>query len=352
MAYAFFMNASTPGDVAVYAVTAKGLSLGRTLARELPGTLYAPARLAGDGAVPFDSLSALVAETFQQRRAHIFLCACGIAVRAVAPHLRGKAVDPAVVCLDDAATFAVSLLSGHLGGANDLARRLAGLTGAVPVVTTATDAAGAPAIELLARDAGLFLDNPVATRRVNAALAAGEPVAVFDPLGLFAPPEAAARHFVWLADPAGVGPDEPLVVVDWRAGPATPTRLYLRPRVLAAGIGCRKGASAEAILELVDAACRQYRLAPAAIGQVASIEAKRHEPGLLEAARRLGAGTVFFSADELSGISVPHPSAMAAKHMGVESVCEAAAILAANRGRLVAPKTKNAVATLALALAR
>ena len=99
MAYAFSMNAPTPGDVAVYAVTAKGLALGRTLARELPATLYAPARLAEGEAVPFASLSELVAETFHQRRAHVFLCACGIAVRAVAPHLRGKAVDPAVVCL-------------------------------------------------------------------------------------------------------------------------------------------------------------------------------------------------------------------------------------------------------------
>ena len=91
----------------------KGLALGRTLARELSATLYAPARLAEGEAVPFASLSELVAETFHQRRAHVFLCACGIAVRAVAPHLAGKARDPAVVVTDELGTYSVSLLSGH-----------------------------------------------------------------------------------------------------------------------------------------------------------------------------------------------------------------------------------------------
>ena len=340
-------------ETAVYAVTAKGLVLGRSLATALSARLYAPARLAADGgAESFDSLAALMAETFHQRRAHVFICACGIAVRAIAPHVRDKAVDPAVVCLDDAGSFAVSLLSGHLGGANDLARRVAGLTGAVPVVTTATDAANAPAIELLARQAGFPLDNPVATRRINAALAAGQRVAVFDPLGLFSPPQAAASHFTWVSSPQDVDADTPLVLVDWRAGPPTPTRLYLRPRLLVAGVGCRKGAPAQAILELLGQTCRQYRLALASIGTLASIEAKRHEPGLLEAARSLGARTVFLPAAQLAGVTVPHPSAMAAKHMGVDSVCEAAAILASDRGKLLAPKTKNAVATAAIALGR
>jgi len=343
----------TNADIAIYAVTEKGLTLGARLAKAIGGRLHAPARLARNGVVPFDSLSGLVAETFHQRRAHVFICACGIAVRAIAPHVRDKASDPAVVCLDDAGRFAISLLSGHLGGANDLARQAAAAIGAMPVVTTATDAADAPAIELLARELGFGLDNPLATRRVNAALAAGQPVAVFDPLGLFAPAGAdTAGHFVWVAGPDDVPQDTPLVCVTWRIGPETPTRLYLRPKVLVAGVGCRRGTPAADILSLLDHVCRQRRLAPGSLAALASIEAKRDEAGLLEAARTLGLDIIFYRADELAGVSVPHPSAVVAKHMGVGSVCEAAAILATGGGRLLAPKTRTGYSTAAIAMAR
>ncbi|WP_029460747.1 cobalt-precorrin 5A hydrolase [Solidesulfovibrio alcoholivorans] len=338
---------------AVYAVTAKGLALGRRLADHLGATLFAPARLAGaHGATPFDSLAGLVAATFDARPAHVFVCACGIAVRAIAPHLRDKAHDPAVVCLDDAGRFAVSLLSGHLGGANDLARELAALTGAVPVVTTATDAAGAPAIEMLARDNGLTLGNAPAVRRVNAALAAGKRVAVFDPLGLFSVADAqAAAFFEWVAAPVAPDADTPLVVVDWRLGPEAPDRLYLRPKVLVAGVGCRRGAPAADILGLLERVCRERGLSRDSIGVVASIAAKRDEPGLLEAAAQLGAALAFFSPEQLAAVPAPHPSDTVKRHMGVGSVCEAAAMLASGGGKLLAPKTVTKCSTAALCLA-
>lgn len=341
---------------AVYAVTAKGLVLGRRLADHLGATLFAPVRLAdAHDATPFASLAQLVAATFDARPAHVFVCACGIAVRAIAPHLRDKAHDPAVVCLDDAGRFAVSLLSGHLGGANALVRDLAALTGAIPVVTTATDAAGAPAIEMLARDNGLKLGNPPAVRRVNAALAAGRRVAVFDPLGLFSVADAqAAAFFEWVAAPAVPGApdaDTPLVVVDWRLGPEAPDRLYLRPQVLVAGVGCRRGAPAADILGLLERVCRKRGLSRDSIGVVASIEAKRDEPGLLEAAARLGAALAFFSPEQLAAVPAPHPSDTVKRHMGVGSVCEAAAMLASVGGKLLAPKTVTKCSTAALCLA-
>lgn len=342
----------TPPETAVYAVTERGARLGRRLAEALGATLYAPARLAGAvGATPYEALGPLVATTFGRFSAHVFIAACGIAVRVVAPHLRDKTVDPAVVVLDDTGRFAISLLSGHLGGANDLARVVAGVVGATAVVTTATDAAGAPAVEVLARELGLGLDNAVAVRRVNAALAAGRPVAVFDPLGAFPVTDRhLAGFFTWVAAPQPAEPGEPLVVVDWRLGPETPDRLYLRPPVLALGVGCRRGAPAGAVLELVETVCRAAKASPKAIGVLASIEAKRDEPGLGEAATELGTDLRFFSAQQLATVPVPHPSATVAKHMGVASVCEAAAILASGRGRLLVPKTRNSLATAALAV--
>lgn len=342
----------TRSDTAIYAVTDRGVRLGQRLAGILGAALFAPARLAASAeATPYDALGPLVAETFDRFSAHVFIAACGIAVRVIAPHLRDKTVDPAVVVLDDTGRFAISLLSGHLGGANDLARTVAGAVGATAVVTTATDAAGAPAVEVLARDLGLRLDNPVAVRRINAALAGGGPVAVFDPLGAFPVTDRdMAKFFAWMAAPEPVEPGGPLVVVDWRVGPETPERLFLRPPVLALGVGCRRGAPAGAVLELADRVCREAKASPGAIGVLASIEAKRDEPGLREAAATLGAATRFFSVDELAAVPVPHPSATVAKHMGVASVCEAAAILASGGGRLLTPKTRNSLATAALAV--
>ena len=344
------MSAQT---TAVYAVTAKGAHLGRRLAESLDAVLFVPERLAGafPAAEPYAALGELVADTFGRFRAHVFVAACGIAVRVIAPHLRDKAVDPAVLTVDDAGRFVVSLLSGHLGGANTLARTVAESIGATPVVTTATDAAGAPAVEVLARELGLAVENRDATKRINAVLAGGGPVAVFDPLGLFPITDPAkARFFEWLAAPEPTTAGTPLVVVDWRLGPASPDRLYLRPPVLAVGVGCRRGAPAEAILALVTRICREHGASLKSLGRLASIEAKRDEPGLLEAGERLGVPVRFFSAGELSAVSVPHPSDVVAKHMGVGSVCEAAAILASAGGRLVAPKTRTSLVTAALAV--
>ncbi|EFL50366.1 cobalamin (vitamin B12) biosynthesis CbiG protein [Solidesulfovibrio fructosivorans JJ]] len=337
---------------AVYAVTRKGADLGRRLAETLEADLFVPDRLATEtGARGYAALGELVAATFQARPAHVFVCACGIAVRAIAPHLQDKYSDPAVICLDDAGTFAISLLSGHCGGANALAREAAACVGAVPVVTTATDAAGAPAVELLARERGLALDNPQATRRINAVLAAGGPVAVFDPLGLFPVDDPAkARFFVWVAAPEPPEPDMPLVVVDWRQGRPAPDRLYLRPKALAVGVGCRRGAPAAEILGLIERVCRERGISPASIGAIASIAAKRDEAGILQAAARLGARTIFYEADELAAVAVPHPSATVQQHMGTGSVCEAAAILASSGGRLLVPKTATKRATAAVAV--
>jgi cobalt-precorrin 5A hydrolase len=342
----------TQPTTAVYAVTERGARLGETLTGHLDATLFVPARLAGPfPGTPYASLSELVARTFDRFSAHVFLCACGIAVRVIAPHLRDKTVDPAVVVMDDSGRFAVSLLSGHLGGANDLAVTVARVLGATPVVTTATDAAGAPAVEVLARELGLAMDNPVAVRRVNATLAAAGQVAVFDPLGVFPviDPQK-ARFFTWLSAPVPPDPDTPLVVVDWRTGPETPERLYLRPPVLAVGVGCRRGAPAGNILDLVERVCLAAGASRKSIGVLASIEAKRDEAGLLEAAAVLGVPTRFFSAEQLATVPVPTPSATVAKHMGVASVCEAAAILASTGGRLLTVKTSSELATAALAL--
>ena len=340
-------------ETAVYALTPQGADLARRLADALHGDLFLPAPLAvRHGARPFDGLLRAVAGTFPRYGRHVFVAAAGIVVRAIAPHIRTKERDPAVVVLDSEGRFVVSLLSGHLGGANALAREAAAVTGGTPVITTATDTAGLPSWDLLAAERDLAIADMAAVKTLNMAMLRGETVSVSDPenrLGLFSGPGPSAAPVISVEEerlPEG----GPAVTVTWRSEPGRPGRLVLHPRCLAAGVGCNRGTSAAEILELLESTFASRGLARASLAGLATIEAKRDEAGLLEAADRLGVSVTFYSAEALRDVPVPTPSETVKRHMGVESVCEAAAIKRAGGGRLLVPKVRSRNATLAVAL--
>ena len=132
--------------IAIYALTSQGVSLANRMGAKLGGTVYASRRLEVEGATPFDSLSHLISVTFNAFDGHVFVAASGIVIRCIAPHIQSKETDPAVVCLDQTGRYAISLLSGHLGGANDLATQCARVVGGQPIITTATEATTTTAI--------------------------------------------------------------------------------------------------------------------------------------------------------------------------------------------------------------
>jgi cobalt-precorrin 5A hydrolase len=338
---------------AVFALTPQGAALARTLADGLEADLFLPRGLAREGsAVPFERLADCVAGCFSRYERHVFVAAAGIAVRVIAPHLKAKDRDPAVVVLDQEGRHAVSLLSGHLGGANELALEAARLTGGQAVITTATDTAGLPSADLLARDKGLYIENPNAVKTVNMAILRGETLQVFDPdnrLGLRGGPDPGLDvRFV-------EGEDEwdnrlPGIWVTWKAEEPGPDRLLLRPRCLVAGVGCNRGTEKGEILDMILGTFNENGLSMQALACLATIEAKRDEAGLLETADELGVPLVFYTASQLENIDVPHPSGVVQKHMGVASVCEAAALLKTKGGRFLIPKIKRGNVTLAVAL--
>ena len=153
---------------ALTAFTERGTELAGKLAAVLGGSLRKPE----------ETLSAWTEENFKTREGLIFVGAVGIAVRAVAPFLRSKAEDPAVVCVDETGRWAIPILSGHLGGANALARKIAELTGGEGVVTTATDLNGVFAVDLWAKRQGMTVLQPDRIRKISSALLRGENVTV------------------------------------------------------------------------------------------------------------------------------------------------------------------------------
>jgi cobalt-precorrin 5A hydrolase len=346
-----------PQPLAVYALTSVGASLARGLALALPeASLFLPQGLASaqHGEQPFDRLAPALAANFTHYGGHVVLAATGIVVRALAPLLVHKAQDPAVVVVDQAGRFAVSLLSGHLGGANSLARRVAEILDGQAVITTATDSAGLPSLEMLAGELGLRVENLAALAKVSMALLEGQQPAVHDPQGWLWP--ALERRWPGLftrvtAEQAAARQNQPLIWVGWRRLEPPPAWLLLRPPALTLGLGCNRGASAEEMEALVRRVLEDEVLCPACLACVASVTAKQDEAGLLELAARLGLPLQFYRPEELARVEVPNPSATVAKHMGVASVCEAAALLAANSRRLLVSKHKSPNATVALALA-
>jgi cobalt-precorrin 5A hydrolase len=335
-----------PGYI-VYALSATALPLARSLGAALDAPVHAPARLAEPGMHGFDSLSSLVAATFQRHEGHVFVAAAGIVVRAIAPHLTTKERDPAVVCLDPGGEFAVSLLSGHLGGGNALARRCAAISGGQAVITTATDCAGLPSLDMLARERNMAIGNLGRVKTVNAALLEGKTVQLFDPGDYLRATDS--EYFRTVADRGLWREGEPGVWVSWRRDCPDEGALRLYPRVLMLGVGCRRGVAGSDISDHIRDVFRAAGLSFLSIGGLGSIEAKADEAGLLEAAEGLGVVPVFFAAGQLDGVDAPNPSGTVMRRMGVASVAEASAILLAGGGELLVEKTKTRNVTLAVA---
>jgi cobalt-precorrin 5A hydrolase len=346
--------------IAIVAITRSGARLAAKLAPALPGArAYVAPRWqkeAGPDAEPLRaSLGAEIARLFSVSDGLVIVAAVGVVVRLVAPCLRDKTRDPGVVAIDDAGRYAVSVVSGHLGGANALTRRVAGILGAEPIITTASEAHGLPAVDLLGQQWGWRVDNPAAAKRVSAALINGEPVGVVQDAGetTWWPATAPALQ-VFASVEALAAAGLPAIAVTDRLVPESLTAtgaqwVIFRPRTLVLGIGASSGAPGAEIEGLARATLAAAGLAWDSLALVATLDRKLAEPGILAFAGRVSLPLQGYTPEELREVPVPHPSVVVEGHVGTPSVCEAAAVLAAGGGPLVAAKRKSPHATVAVA---
>jgi cobalt-precorrin 5A hydrolase/precorrin-3B C17-methyltransferase len=301
--------------------------------------------------LPYPHRHGQAAATVRQRwpdvQGFVLFLATGAAVRIVAPLLADKARDPAVVCVDDGGRHAVALCGGHGGGANALAREVAALLGAAPVVTTATDAVGLPALDDLP---GLVARGQTAA--VTTALLDGRPVTADNPLGWPLPPALAD-----LLAAAGATPGEVqarVVVTDAApspvpAGVGLPTTV-LHPPSLVVGVGAATTASVEEVVGLVRQALADAGLAPESATAVTTLDRRAGDAALRAVGQALGVPVWGFPSAALAGVPVPHPSPVVDGAVGTPSVAEAAALLGAGPGAaLVVPKRRGPSATVAVA---
>jgi cobalt-precorrin 5A hydrolase len=277
-----------------------------------------------------------------QDDALVFIGSCGIAVRAVAPFLRGKTQDPAVVVMDEGAAHAVSLLSGHLGGANALTVALARFAGARPVVTTATDVRGLFAVDAWAARQGLAIANPQGVKPLSARILAGKPVSLSSDFPIRGPlPQGVTLQ----GEPGDIA-------VTCRAGTAG-TALTLIPPVAVLGLGCKKGVPLAAIEAAAAEALRQGGCHPLALARVCSVDLKAGEPGILAFCQGRGLPFQTFSPQALMALPGSFAGSSFVRQVtGADNICERAAVLGAGEGgRLLAGRRVCGGVTAALALA-
>lgn len=302
-------------------------------------------------------LAPLVAEIFGQHEALVFVMATGIVVRMIAPYIVDKRYDPAIVVIDVTGRFAVSLCSGHLGGANQLARELGSALGAVPVVTTGTDVNETLAPDMLAKELGAEIENWDALKTVSAALVDGERVGVYaDPCVPLPDLSRFATKNVWRVG----SPME--LEAGFRAGvvvshatnqplPQSVPIVVIRPKTLVVGIGCDRGTTVEEIETGVAQVFTDRGLARASVRNFATYVLKKDEEGLLEFVRRHHLPLEWYEAPEINRVAdlIPNPSSVVYKFIGVVGVAEPAALLSANAQRLLVEKVKCGRLTLAVA---
>ena len=332
--------------ISIIAFSRRGCELGQKICTSLSGhecRLYSKTSADVTGIEKVDgSASKWTQESFKTSDAIVYIGAAGIAVRYIAPFVKCKTADPAVISADETGQFVISLLSGHIGGANDLAKEIAEKIGAVPVITTATDIHGRFSVDSYAVKHNLHIGSMALAKDVSSLIINDGKVGLASDIPIIGrvPPELS------LYGNEGLG-----IFVSYRRskGPFERT-LKLTPRCHVLGIGCRSGTPAEDIETLVNEVLGGLDISLESIKAVASVDLKREEAGLLEYSKKIGTEPIFFSSEELS--SLPDmgftPSEFVRSVTGVDNVCERAAYAASEGGEILVRKTSGNGVTLAV----
>ena len=353
MAIETLKNKILQAPIAIWSITLNGKILGQKIKAGLKGSiLFVSAKIGGndkreENTIIFEKLSKKIQFEFNKFAGHVFIFSTGIAVRIIAPLLNSKIIDPGVVVVDDNGIHAISLISGHLGGANELAKKIAGIISCTPVITTATDINNMPAIDLIAKDKGLFIETPQNIKHINMAFLMGEHVSLFDPFNFIK--NDLPKNFWTNRNHMESSTEQ--VFCSYETKEVSRETLILRPPVLSIGIGCNRGTSCKDLKQFLFMVLKKESLSINSICQFATADIKKDEIGLLALSKEMKIQIVFYDKKNLNSVkTIMTPSKMAEKHLGVKSVCEAAAILAANNGKLIVPKKKNKDVTLAVAI--
>lgn len=333
--------------VAILAITKNGIKIASTIKQIFPNwQIYAPTKFQTElDAIWYEEQTAAkIAELFKNYDGIVCLFSLGAVIRLIAPHLKDKKTDPAVIVIDDKAGFVISALSGHLGGANELTEDIAKKLGAIPVITTAADVNKTIPVDLLGKEFGWQIDDDSNVTRISALMVNEEKIGVYQ--------EAGEKNW-WKGElPKNVTIYETLEQLrrsDSKAyliisdkiidGDLAKNAVIYRPKTLVVGIGLHTDTTKEKIKESLQSCLSKYSLSSKSVARLASLKKPVDIPGLRDTAKDLELTIDYFQKEELAQINIPNPSKTVQAFEGTPSVSEAAAIKS-SQGRLVVEKQK------------
>lgn len=355
-------------SIVLVAITKHGVQLIRDLKEKMPDAdVYYMRKFAyGDeeerGFHLFDgSIRLLLPDMFARYDGIVSVISLGAMVRMIAPIMKNKKVDPAVVCVDDRGQFAISVLSGHIGGANDLTNTVAAKLGATPVITTASDVQKTIPVDIFGRDLGWTIEDETHIVTASASVVNEEPLVVVQ--------EAGERNW-WKHDRAipdhiqVVDSCEEALTKDFKAAlvitdrllpddirkPLLQNGIVYRPKTICLGIGCNRGTSASEIEEVIVSTLKEQQLSIQSVHSISTIDLKKDEKGLLDVCENFGWAFIHYPPEQLNEVPMENPSETVFKYTGAYGVSEPAAKLTAGVDRLLLEKKKSGNVTISIAV--
>ncbi len=332
--------------VSVLAITKNGVNIAAKLKEIFPNwNVYAPSKFSNDKEIIWYSepTSEKIIELFKNNKALICIFSLGAVIRLIAPHLKDKKNDPAVIVIDDKTNFVISVLSGHLGGANELTQTIAEKLNAMPVITTAADVNKTIAVDLLGKNLGWKIDNDSTVTKISAHMVNEEKIGVYQDAGKtkwFKELPKNVKIYDSLEDLKESNSKGHLIISDKIMNDNfLKDSVIYRPPTLVIGIGLHWETSKQKIKDGIDICLTKFNLSPKSIAKLVSIKKPSDVQGLIDIGKEMGVPVEYVDKEELSHVYVPNPSKTVKAFEGTSSVSEAAAIKVSG-GKLIVEKQK------------
>ena len=333
--------------ISVLAITKNGINIGLRLKEYFPSwEIFAPSKLSNDSNKIIwysESTSEKIVELFKNSKALICLFSLGAVIRLIAPYLKDKKTDPAVIVIDDKTSFVISVLSGHLGGANELAQIIAQKLDAIPVITTAADVNKTIAVDLVGKEFGWKVDDDSTVTKISAHMVNEEKIGIY---------QEAGKTNWWKELPKNVkiyhnleemksSDSKGYLIISDRIleGDFLKNSVVYRPPSLVVGIGLHWDTSKEIIKDGLDFCLQKFKLSEKSIAKLVSIKKPEDVKGLVDIGKEMGITVEYVNREDLAEISAPNPSDTVKAFEGTSSVSEAAAIKVSG-GKLIVEKQK------------
>ena len=334
-------------NVSVLAITKNGVNIGGKLKELFPNwNIFAPGKLSNENnSITWYSepTSDKIIELFKNSNALICLFSLGAVIRLIAPHLKDKKTDPAVIVIDDKMTFVISVLSGHIGGANELTQEISEKLNALPVITTAADVNKTIVVDLVGRQFGWKIDDETTVTKISAHMVNSEPIGVFQQTGNTKWYKELPKNVTIydnLEELKKSNSKAHLIISDAIIdNELAQESVIYRPQSLVIGIGLHWDTTKDTIREGIEDCLEKFNLSSKCIAKLVSIKKPEDVQGLIDLGKEMEIPVEYVDREELAEIITPNPSSTVKAFEGTASVSEAAAIKVSN-GKLIVEKQK------------